>query len=168
MKPSADRAAAEALRVRRVSGLTALAISYVLSFVATALMLAPVVGGGWGVMIAIGGGFIGLPFLGFAALVLLAFQRSVSHRPLACCIAAPPAIGAAWLILDYSFHYRSQHGYFPTYLAEVGSDPDKRNYIVSNKRLREAGFTAKRSLGEGIQELLKGYRLLGRSPFKNV
>lgn len=122
MKPSADRAAAEALRVRRVSGLTALAISYVLSFVATALMLAPVVGGGWGVMIAIGGGFIGLPFLGFAALVLLAFQRSVSHRPLAWCIAAPPAIGAAWLILDYSFHYRSQHGSFPTYLAEVGSD----------------------------------------------
>ena len=57
---------------------------------------------------------------------------------------------------------------FFIHFAEVGSDPDKRNYIVSNKRLREAGFTAKRSLGDGIQELLKGYRLLGRSPFKNV
>ena len=122
MKPSADRAAAEALRVRRVSGLTALAISYVLSFVATALMLAPAVGGGWGVMIAIGGGFIGLPFLGFAALVLLAFQRSVSHRPLAWCVAAPPAIGAAWLIVNFGFNYRSQHASFPTYLAEVRSD----------------------------------------------
>jgi nucleoside-diphosphate-sugar epimerase len=57
---------------------------------------------------------------------------------------------------------------FFIHYAEVGSDPDKRNYIVSNKRLREAGFTAKRTLADGIQELIKGYRLLGRSPFKNV
>ncbi len=57
---------------------------------------------------------------------------------------------------------------FFIHYAEVGSDPDKRNYIVSNKRLLEAGFKAKRSLSDGIQELLKGYRLLGRSPFKNV
>jgi nucleoside-diphosphate-sugar epimerase len=54
------------------------------------------------------------------------------------------------------------------HFAEVGSDPDKRNYIVSNQRLREAGFEARRSLDEGIRELLKGYRMLGRAPFKNV
>jgi nucleoside-diphosphate-sugar epimerase len=52
--------------------------------------------------------------------------------------------------------------------AEFGSDPDKRNYIVSNQRLREAGFEARRSLDDGIQELIKGYRLLGRAAFKNV
>ena len=52
--------------------------------------------------------------------------------------------------------------------GEVGSDPDKRNYIVSNERLREAGFVAKRSLDEGIKELIKGYRMLGRGQFKNV
>lgn len=52
--------------------------------------------------------------------------------------------------------------------AEIGTDEDKRNYIVSNQRLREAGFTAKRSLDEGIKELLKGYRMFGRAPFKNV
>ncbi len=57
---------------------------------------------------------------------------------------------------------------FYIHFSEVGSDPDKRNYIVSNQRLREAGFEAKRSLDDGIKELLKGYRLLGRSPFKNV
>jgi nucleoside-diphosphate-sugar epimerase len=57
---------------------------------------------------------------------------------------------------------------FYVHFSEVGSDPDKRNYIVSNQRLREAGFEARRSLGEGIQELLKGYRMFGRSPFKNV
>lgn len=58
-------------------------------------------------------------------------------------------------------------GFF-IHFSEVGSDPDKRNYIVSNQRLREAGFEAKRSIDEGIQELLKGYRMLGRGLFKNI
>jgi nucleoside-diphosphate-sugar epimerase len=57
---------------------------------------------------------------------------------------------------------------FYIYFSEVGTDPDRRNYIVSNQRLREAGFEAKRSLDEGIVELLKGYRMMGRSQFKNV
>lgn len=57
---------------------------------------------------------------------------------------------------------------FFVHFSEVGSDPDKRNYTISNQRLREAGFEARRSLDEGIQELLKGYRMLGRAPFKNV
>jgi len=52
--------------------------------------------------------------------------------------------------------------------SEIGSDPDKRNYIVSNQRLREAGFEARRSLDEGIQELLKGYRMMGRGRYKNI
>ncbi|MBI4634026.1 MAG: NAD(P)-dependent oxidoreductase, partial [Deltaproteobacteria bacterium] len=57
---------------------------------------------------------------------------------------------------------------FFIHFAEVGSDPDKRNYIVSNQRLREAGFEAKRTLDDGIKELIKGYRMLGRGQFKNV
>ncbi|MEM7033738.1 MAG: NAD(P)-dependent oxidoreductase [Chloroflexota bacterium] len=57
---------------------------------------------------------------------------------------------------------------FYLHFAEIGSDPDKRNYIVSNQRLREAGFVAKRSIDEGIRELLKGYRMMGRSLHKNV
>ena len=54
------------------------------------------------------------------------------------------------------------------HFAQVGSDPDKRNYIVSNQRLRDAGFEARRSLDDGIRELLKGYRMIGRARFKNV
>ena len=57
---------------------------------------------------------------------------------------------------------------FFVHFSEIGSDPDKRNYIVSNQRLREAGFEAKRSLDDGIRELIKGYRLFGRSPRKNI
>ncbi|MCA9779005.1 MAG: NAD(P)-dependent oxidoreductase [Candidatus Eremiobacteraeota bacterium] len=52
--------------------------------------------------------------------------------------------------------------------AAIGEDPDKRNYIVSNARLKESGFAARRSLEEGIQELLKGYRMMGRRPHRNV
>lgn len=58
---------------------------------------------------------------------------------------------------DYYIHF-----------SQIGSDPDKRNYIVSNQRLKETGFTARRSLDEGILELLKGYRMLGRGRFGNI
>lgn len=57
---------------------------------------------------------------------------------------------------------------FYIHFAEVGTDPDKRNYIVSNRRLREAGFTANRSVEDGITELIKAYRHLGRLRYKNV
>jgi nucleoside-diphosphate-sugar epimerase len=57
---------------------------------------------------------------------------------------------------------------FYIHFAEVGSDPDKRNYVVSNQRLREAGFVAKRSLDDGITELVKGYRMLRKTAFGNV
>ena len=52
--------------------------------------------------------------------------------------------------------------------AQFGSDPDKRNYIVSNQRLREAGFEARRSLDEGIDELLRGYRMMRATPYANA
>lgn len=57
---------------------------------------------------------------------------------------------------------------FYVQFAEIGEDPDKRNYIVSNQRLRDAGFEARRSLDDGIRELIKGYRMLQRSPLRNV
>ena len=57
---------------------------------------------------------------------------------------------------------------FYIHFSEVGSDPDKRNYIVSNQRLREAGFEAKRSLDDGIAELVKAYRMLRKTPLGNV
>jgi nucleoside-diphosphate-sugar epimerase len=57
---------------------------------------------------------------------------------------------------------------FFVHYAEVGSDPDKRNYIVSNQRLRAAGFEARVSLEQGIRELVKGYQMIKRSPMKNV
>lgn len=57
---------------------------------------------------------------------------------------------------------------FYIHFSDVGTDPDKRNYVVSNERLRQAGFEARRSLDDGIRELIKGYRMLKRSPLRNV
>jgi nucleoside-diphosphate-sugar epimerase len=58
--------------------------------------------------------------------------------------------------------------HFYLHYSEIGSDPDKRNYIVSNERLKEAGFEASRSLEEGIRELVKGYRMVPRLAMGNV
>jgi nucleoside-diphosphate-sugar epimerase len=52
--------------------------------------------------------------------------------------------------------------------AAVGTDPDKRNYVVSNDKLRKAGFEATMTLDEGIVGLLKAYKMFGRSEFGNV
>ncbi len=56
---------------------------------------------------------------------------------------------------------------FYLHFAPIGQDPDKRNYVVSNQRLRDAGFMAKRNLDDGIRELLKGYAMEGRGLFRN-
>lgn len=51
---------------------------------------------------------------------------------------------------------------------EFSKDPDKRNYIVSNKKLYSTGFTPKYSLDFGIKELIKAYKIIGRTPQTNV
>jgi nucleoside-diphosphate-sugar epimerase len=52
--------------------------------------------------------------------------------------------------------------------APVGEDPDKRDYIVSNKRLASTGFLTEYSLESGIQELIKTYKILKAAPYSNV
>ncbi|MCX6815392.1 MAG: NAD(P)-dependent oxidoreductase [Candidatus Aenigmarchaeota archaeon] len=44
--------------------------------------------------------------------------------------------------------------------SEIGKDPDKRNYIVSNKKIMAKGFRCQYSLEDGIEELIKGYAML--------
>lgn len=57
---------------------------------------------------------------------------------------------------------------FAFLVAEIGKDPDQRNYIVSNKRIEDTGFRASRSLRLGIEELIKGYQVVRRNQHANV
>ena len=52
--------------------------------------------------------------------------------------------------------------------AQVGEDPDKRDYIVSNQKIEKMGFKPDFSLQQGIAELIKGYQIIKRSQFANV
>ena len=52
--------------------------------------------------------------------------------------------------------------------AEVGEDPDKRDYIVSNQRLLGTGFNTEWDLDRGIRELIKGYTIIRNTIYSNV
>ena len=52
--------------------------------------------------------------------------------------------------------------------AEVGEDPDKRDYIVSNQRLLGTGFNTEWDLDRGIRELIKGYTIIRNTMYSNV
>jgi len=53
------------------------------------------------------------------------------------------------------------------FYADIGSDPDKRNYIVSSERLLSTGFKFNYPLDKGIQELIEGYNAFKDFRFKN-
>ncbi len=52
--------------------------------------------------------------------------------------------------------------------ATIGEDPDKRDYIVSNERIEKTGFKPDVSLSQGIQELIKGYKVIKRNQYANI
>ncbi|MCK5260146.1 MAG: NAD(P)-dependent oxidoreductase [Candidatus Omnitrophica bacterium] len=52
--------------------------------------------------------------------------------------------------------------------SDIGEDPDKRDYIVSNEKIEKTGFKPQISLSAGIQELVKGYEIIKRNQYANI
>ena len=50
---------------------------------------------------------------------------------------------------------------------KIGSDPDQRNYVVSNSKIESTGFEPKYSIENGVRELIKGYRMIKHTDHKN-
>ncbi|MEK7090431.1 MAG: hypothetical protein AAB930_02495, partial [Patescibacteria group bacterium] len=52
--------------------------------------------------------------------------------------------------------------------AEIGEDPDQRNYIVSNAKIEATGFRPMVSIREGIAEIIKGYPIFRKENHTNA
>ena len=48
------------------------------------------------------------------------------------------------------------------------NDPDQRNYIVSNEKIEKTGFKTNFSIKDGIEELIKGYKMIQNSKYGNI
>jgi len=52
--------------------------------------------------------------------------------------------------------------------SQVNTDPDQRNYIVSNAKLEATGYRTDYSLDNGITGLIKGYKMIKNNKYGNV
>jgi nucleoside-diphosphate-sugar epimerase len=52
--------------------------------------------------------------------------------------------------------------------SAIGTDPDQRDYIVSNEKIERTGYRPAYSLDDGIRELIKGFAMIRNRRYSNV
>jgi nucleoside-diphosphate-sugar epimerase len=70
--------------------------------------------------------------------------------------------------LELCHRIQKQVPSFVIHESNIGQDPDKRDYIVSNEKIERTGYRAAFSLDEGIRELIKGFAMIRNSKYANV
>ncbi len=65
--------------------------------------------------------------------------------------------------LELCDRIKAHVGTFAVHAADIGADPDRRDYLVSNARIEAMGFRPALGLDAGIAELVKGYAMMRRS-----
>jgi len=63
---------------------------------------------------------------------------------------------------------RSHLPHFVAVESNIGEDPDKRDYIVSNARIEAAGWKPAWSLDDGIRELIKAFQIIKNNQHANI
>jgi len=51
--------------------------------------------------------------------------------------------------------------------SNIGTDPDQRDYIVSNEKIERSGFAPRFTLDDGIRELIKGFAMIRHGKYSN-
>jgi len=57
---------------------------------------------------------------------------------------------------------------FHIFESDIAEDPDKRDYIVSNKKIEKTGWKPQFNIDDGIEELIKAYSFLKINPYNNL
>lgn len=52
--------------------------------------------------------------------------------------------------------------------SEINSDPDKRNYIVSNDKIESFGYKPDYDIQMGVTELIKGFQIMNPNKYSNI
>ena len=52
--------------------------------------------------------------------------------------------------------------------SPIGTDPDKRDYIVSNERIESMGWKPVYNIDDGITELIKTYQIIKNNQYSNI
>jgi nucleoside-diphosphate-sugar epimerase len=57
---------------------------------------------------------------------------------------------------------------FVIHESNIGKDPDRRDYIVSNEKIERTGYKPAFSLDDGIRELVKGFAMIRNTKYSNI
>jgi nucleoside-diphosphate-sugar epimerase len=70
--------------------------------------------------------------------------------------------------LELCKEIKKQVPHFVFVESKIGEDPDKRNYIISNKKIEKTGYKPDVSIQDAIAELIRGYQIIKRTSFANI